>query len=101
RPPRESVPPEQLPDRRASTADDPRQPARAEVRLAASAQDRLLLDRLQPPRLTKRPARAVEECCQLSVALPPAMPPAVRCRRRDTETGRRLSQRHPLLDRQH
>ena len=61
RPAREPMSPEHLPDRRASPTHDPRQPAWAEVGLAAGPQDRLLLAGAQPPRLAQRPRGAIDE----------------------------------------
>src|SRR4051812_34028790 len=48
-----------------------------------------------------RPARAIQQRLLLTIALQPAMPPAMRRRRRDTEGGRGRLQRTTLLDRAH
>jgi hypothetical protein len=102
---REAVAVEHLPDRRAGPAHDPRQPRRAEVRLAPGAQDRLLLALREPPRQGRRPARAVEQTAAraalLSTGREPAVPPAMRGRRRHVEGGSCRLQRHPILGCQH
>src|SRR5262245_23549999 len=93
------MPPEHLPDSRAGTTNKTRQARRAEVGLATGAQDRLLLGGRQPPWLPKRPRGAIHKRRVRAAAIKPAMPPTVRCRRRHPETGTRLPQRHPPIDR--
>src|SRR4051794_2632829 len=101
RPPREAVPAEHLPDRRAGTPDEAGEPRRAQVRLAARAQDRLLLRRAQPPRLPMWTRRTISKRGERAATVEPTVPPTMRGRRRDTEADRRLPERHPCLDREH
>src|SRR5437764_13360137 len=81
--------------------DQPRSPARATPERA----DPRLLTARQHPRAALRPRAAIVEAglaaALLLTGLTPAMPPAVRRRRRHAERGRGRPQRHPPLDRQH
>src|SRR5436190_13637949 len=93
---REAVPPEHLPDRRACPAHDPGQPAGPVPGLPARGQDRLLLERAQLPRRAARPTRTIVQGGRAAAAIEPAMPPAVRGRRRGAEGGRGRLQRKTL-----
>jgi hypothetical protein len=102
RPARETIAVQHLPDRRSRPANDSRQAARPEVRLAPRAHDRVFLRRRQPARLAMRATRTIDPPARRSSvgqsnALAP-MPPAMRRRRRDVEGGRGRPQRQPLID---
>lgn len=101
----EAVAVKHLPDRRASLATDSRQATGTEVGLPASAQDRLLLGRAQPPRLTVRARGAIPQPGSRSALRSSAK--RQRCRptvgrgRRHTEGGSCRLLRHLRLDRLH
>src|SRR5438876_9615149 len=69
--------------------------------LSPTVADPLLQLARKQPRRTPRPARAIHERAQLASTSEPAMPPAMRCRRRHTEGGRGRLQRKPFLDSPH
>jgi hypothetical protein len=80
--------------RRGRPGYQPRSPAR----LASTGADPLLQLRGKKPRRAKRTARAVNQSLGPTPAIKPALPPAVRRRRRDAEGGRGRPQRQTLLD---
>ena len=104
-PPRTAVTPEHLVDRRAAIADDPSKPRRSQIRPLARLHDPALDRLLKPPRTRARHRRASTQARPrdpVSVAgLLPAMPPPVRCGRRNRTRSRRGSQRAPTLDQTH
>ena len=85
-PPREAVAVKHLPDRRARSTDDAGQSTRTEIRLTASTQDRLFLRRTSADVVgaSGRDERSAS-AEQTAATVQPAMPPAVRRRRRDAE----------------
>ena len=101
--PGEPVPGQHLPDRRTCTPDDPRQPPRSEIRLSPRPQDLRLLRRRQPtrrpPRSTRTITQTIARLARSCALASPALPPAMRRRRRDAESVRGRSQRRAPLDR--
>jgi hypothetical protein len=69
--------------------------------LAATVTDPRLQIGCEQPRRAMRPARAIEQGARLAAASQPAMPPAMRPRRREVESGRGRLQRETVLDRAH
>src|SRR5581483_11837580 len=63
--------------------------------------DPLLQLAREQPRRPARTARAIEQRLRSATAVQPAVPPAVRRRRRDAEAGRGRLQRQTILDRAH
>ncbi len=100
--PREPGPAEHLPDGRVREASRAGDQARAPARLLAAPADCSLELRRELARRAVRPAGAIEQTRKRRPRLlarpQPAMPPAVRRRRRHTEGGRGRLQRHPLRD---
>ncbi len=103
--PRQPRSPQHLPDGRVAEAsgagDQPRSPAG----FAAAGTDRLLEVRCELAWRAVWTTRAVEQAAQRAPSLVrclcPAMPPAVRRRRRHAEGGRGRLQRQSILDRSH
>src|SRR5579864_6109501 len=73
--------------------------ARSPAGLATAVADPLLQRDREQPRRAMWPARTVNQGAHLAAAVEPAMPPAMRRRRRNAESRRGSPQRQTLLDR--
>src|SRR6266511_248006 len=100
--PRDPGPAEHLPDGRVREASRAGDQARSPTRLAAAGADRLLELRRELTRRAAGTARTINQARQrpprLIPGLEPAVPPAMRRRRRNAECGRGRIQRQATLD---
>ena len=101
RAPREPVAAEHLPDRRVREPGRSGDQAWTPAGLSTAVADPFLQLGGEKTRRSVWTAGAIQQRIRQAAAIEPAMPPTMRRRRRDTESGRRLLQRETTLDRAH